>query len=188
MKGRKNIKGVLIAVVIVASAFAVIASATVDAPLGNPAGFSVNKETVPADAVYNVSDPIDYTVRLRNPGEYNATVDIWDVLPNGTIIQYPGNPAYFTRDSDPIYWNFSTVVKADWDPDQNCKFTNTVRVVGKDDNPTFPDGDDIDVSITRSSAMICEPPEVPVLTPIALIALVGLLTVIATITISRKKK
>ena len=139
----------------IVSIFAVIAPATIaDDPLR--AGFSDGMETVPPDAVYKMGDPINYTIRLRNPGMYNVTVDIWDILPNGTIIQYPGNPAYFPADSAPIWWTFSSVVKADWDSDHDCKFTNTLRIVGTDDNPNIPGGDDIDCTWTRSSLLTKE--------------------------------
>jgi uncharacterized repeat protein (TIGR01451 family) len=158
MNIKEDTKLITLAFVMIALIFAVIApSTTAEVPLGNPAGFSANKGTVPSDAVYEIGDPIEYTIRLRNPGDFNATVDIWDVLPNGTI-HICEEDAYYPADSEVRWCNFSTVVAADWDPDHTGRFINKVRVVGHDDNPAFwPDGDAINVTITRTSLLA--PPE-----------------------------
>jgi uncharacterized repeat protein (TIGR01451 family) len=147
---------ITLVLVMIALIFAVIAPATTaEVPLGSPAGFGVNKESYPDPlAAYRVGDTIDYSIRLANDvSSYNATVNVWDILPNGTKLEWRGNASVdFPVGGAPEWWNYTTTVMADWDTGTN-QFTNVVYVYGHDENPNFPGGDTITAFVQFSSPL-----------------------------------
>jgi uncharacterized repeat protein (TIGR01451 family) len=163
---------ITLVLVMIALIFAVIApSTTAEVPLGSPAGFGVNKESYPDPvAAYRVGDTINYSIRLVNDvSAYNANVTVWDILPNGTKLEWqPGNASvYFPKGGPEQWWNYTTTVMADWDnpvtPNPwntpgDDKFTNVVFVYGRDDNPNFPPetGDTIEAFVQFSSPLSLE--------------------------------
>ena len=168
-----GLMSMLSAFLMVAAIFAAIAT-PVSADVQGQAGFSVDKQTWPDPTqTYNVGDPINYTIRTRNPGNFSCVVDIWDVLPDGDI-KYLDNDSYYGPGE--IKWfNFSATVEADWvGPD--CRIKNRVFVQGNDSNPTAPD--EIETMITKTSVGPCPEREVPLLTPLGLVALIGVLSVV----------
>jgi len=148
-KGSKGIIGITLALIMIASIFAAIAPSTT-AGVDALAGFSLYKNTDPAGETYMAGDPIDYIIRATNDGDNNCTVDIWDVLPNGTII-YLENDSFFTVNQVKWY-NFSSTVQADW-IDGNDSFVNTVHATGFDTIP-----DEINATMGKTSYVEVEQP------------------------------
>ncbi len=160
---------ITLVLVMIALIFAVIAPSTTadpETPVGHPAGFGVNKESYPDPvAAYRVGDTINYSIRLVNDvSSYNAKVNVWDILPNNTKLEWRGNASVeFPVGGAPEWWNYSTTVMADWDTTTNPwnepgndKFTNVVFVNGSDDNPNFDGGDTIEAFVQFSSPLSLE--------------------------------
>ncbi|MGB7533873.1 MAG: PKD domain-containing protein [Halobacteriota archaeon] len=148
-KSKKGIIGITLAIIMIASIFAVIAPSTAD--VHTLAGFGLDKNTVPSDETYRAGDPIDYTIKTTNIGSNPCTVDIWDELPNGTIL-YLDNDSYFTV-SEVKWFNFSSTVQADW-IDGNDSFINMIYATGNDST-----GDPISTGMGKTSYLEANPPE-----------------------------
>jgi hypothetical protein len=106
----KGVVGLILVVIMIASIFAMFApiSADVgsdDASTGasdvepmeevstgasdvgiSDVGISLEKDTVPSGATYTVGDTIVYTMKVSNPTTRTCTLRVYDVYPNGTLV------------------------------------------------------------------------------------------------------
>jgi uncharacterized repeat protein (TIGR01451 family) len=135
---------------IVGTFFVVILVAAL-VPSTMAAGFGLDKQTYPDTlAKYHVGDTINYTIKATNTGSFNCTVDIWDILPDGTTKIYLDNDSYFSIGKVKWY-NFSRTIESGW-VDPNMKINNTVYAVGEDETT-----DTIDTKMTKTSTILTCP-------------------------------
>ncbi|MGC9444665.1 MAG: cohesin domain-containing protein [Candidatus Methanospirareceae archaeon] len=150
-KDRWEVCGLMVVLILIAPIFVAISpSTTADDLRSQGGGLSLDKQTYPDSRTsYHVGDPISYVITLRHASVFDFVLDIWDVLPDGTII-YLDNDSYFTAGQSKTYW-VNTTVGADWvDPDM--KIRNRVYAQGYDENPTQPDK--IETFMTKTSSII----------------------------------
>ncbi|MGB2840896.1 MAG: PKD domain-containing protein [Halobacteriota archaeon] len=126
MDGKK--KAIFIAVIMIASIISLIAPTDADVkPLVN---YDLGKETIPAGKEYNISERINYTIRVGNPAEAqtNFTVSVTDEYPNGTVEVL--NAALTLEPGENETYNRSYVVDiADIQPDD--RVWNKISIAGK---------------------------------------------------------
>jgi hypothetical protein len=101
-------------------------------PSVNAAVIMLSKNTVPPDAVYFVGDTVFYELQVSNPDPtYGCTVDIYDILPNGTWLML-ANDLYlnsFGSLGDSWTTNLSMVINEE--DVVNGSVINTLYVVGE---------------------------------------------------------
>ncbi|MGB2840892.1 MAG: PKD domain-containing protein [Halobacteriota archaeon] len=149
-KKGKGIIGIALAAIMIASIFAVIAPTGADVkPLVN---YDLGKETIPAGKEYNISERIDYTMRVGNPAEAqtNFTVNVTDEYPNGTVEVL--NPTLTLEPGENVTYNRSYVVDiADIQPDD--RVWNKIIIDGETgcDEPFYAEA-------TKASKILLEKP------------------------------
>ena len=113
---KKGIIGITLAAIMIASIFAAIApSTTADVkPLSE---FATAKHTIDAGGnvddslAYSVGDTIHYNITFTNTDQnYECTLDLWDVLPNGAIVNFADD--YLFMIDEKVSYDYYYVVKA----------------------------------------------------------------------------
>ena len=179
------------------------------APIGNPAGICISHEEIVfnplnltkddglAGECVNPGGNIKYTIcydNLQNPEVHNVTL-VDDLPAEVSFVSATGGGTYDSV-AHTVTWDIGTipagtpqqcvqlVVKVDASVTPGTNITNSVTISGDEPGYTGP----TTVNTATCTKPTPEPTAVPTLTPIGLIALVGLLSIVAAMSISIKKK
>jgi hypothetical protein len=129
----KSVVGLTLAVIMIASIFAMMAPISAEDPISaddvgiSQVGISLEKDTIPSGASYMIGETIDYIMKVSNPTARTCTVEVYDEYPNGTSVTL--DPSLTLDPGDLATYYGSYVVRAE-DVDASGFVWNTLGVDG----------------------------------------------------------
>ncbi|MGB2728478.1 MAG: PKD domain-containing protein [Halobacteriota archaeon] len=135
---KKGITGITLAAIMIASVFAMIIP-SVMAPSAL-SYFSTSKETLDATGTYvdptmnySVGDTVHYTVNYTNTDpNYNCTLDLWDILPNGTKVDFAADAFFLSGETKTCTVDYVVEAANVQDPDGGTPYKHIINTAHAD--------------------------------------------------------